>query len=390
MCKPLFRRVLCIMLLLSFWRSGVGQTCVIVDKVTGEPVLHASLYSKAGGKFQAAISDADGRVRVTFPYHSLTVSHLNYEKLVVNRLPDTLKLVPKSYMTQEVIVQEKEPEWIKKKLRQVVKLKEKNYFSRDLTLDYDYTTQSIGNKSFYRFCSEGFLRLRHPDDKFFHIHQSQGIITSSDTTRLTDVANLRRMLYEDFVTNLNGSFIRTHRFAQNEEFHGNPDEVELAYRSTKHPVDHGRIVVDTARCVILSATRITGTDANRDLLTSSFMLTLARLLTGYVIRTWDIDYRVVYTQTRGTWIPSEVRYKSYFREVETRPDKNDREFNRETGGGFTNMEGVLRILPLTTLPQEVVWKRLPVSWYLRFNSDEERAYEIELSHLPAEFEMFSE
>ena len=114
------------------------------------------------------------------------------------------------------------------------------------------------------------------------------------------------------------------------------------------------------------------------------------MLTGYVIRTWDIDYRVVYTQTRGTWHPSEVRYKSYFREVETRPDKNDREFNRETGGGFTNMEGVLRILPLTTLPQEVVWKRLPVSWYLRFNSDEERAYEIELSHLPAEFEMFSE
>ena len=390
MRKLLFQRSLLFLLFFVISRSGVGQTCVVIDKVTGEPVLHASLYSKAGGKFQAAITDADGRANVTFPYHTITVSHLNYEKLVVTRLPDTLRLVPKAYMTAEVVVQEKEPAWIKKKLRQVVKQKDRNYFTRDLVLNYDYTTQSIGNKSFYRFRSDGFLRIRHPDENYYHFHQAKGVITANDSTRLTDVENLRRMLYEDFITHLDASFIRTHRFAVNEEYQGNSGEVELAFRSTKHPVDHGRIVVDTARCVVLSASRITGTEANRDIRTSSIMLTLARVLSGYVIRAWDVDYRVTYTHTGGCWHPCEIRYKSYFKEEESRPDKNDREYNRETGGGFTNMEGELHILPLSEQPYEVIWKRLPASWYLRFNSDEERAYEIELSHLPAEFEVFEE
>ena len=174
--------------------------------------------------------------------------------------------------------------------------------------------------------------MKSKENKHFSFLQRQGTITASDSTRLTDVVNLRRMLHEDFVSDLDNTFVRTHRFAVNEEYEGDPGVVELAYRSTKHDKDHGRIVVDTLHNIIRSASRISGKDCNQSLRTSAFMLTTARLLSGYVIRVWDVDYRVTYTEHQGNWLPSEVRYKFYFKNTESRPEKLESEFNKKTGG----------------------------------------------------------
>ncbi len=49
----------------------------------------------------------------------------------------------------------------------------------------------------------------------------------------------------------------------------------------------------------------------------------------------------------------------------------------------------MSILPLTTMPEgELKLLELPKSWYIRFNSDEDRAREIELAHMPATFSFF--
>ena len=77
--------------------------------------------------------------------------------------------------------------------------------------------------------------------------------------------------------------------------------------------------------------------------------------------------------------------KFYFKSKERIMDDGEREYLKETGNGFANMEAVLRIVPIRSVPAEWDWKSLPKSWYIRFNSDEDRAMEIELSHLPADF-----
>ena len=99
-----FRKAFIIALLCTV-NIGVSysQKCVVVDAKTGDPVVHASLYSRDNGQFKAVISKADGTAVVNFPFRRLTVSHLNYEQLVVDRLQDTIRLMPKEYMTSEVV-----------------------------------------------------------------------------------------------------------------------------------------------------------------------------------------------------------------------------------------------------------------------------------------------
>lgn len=365
-----------------------SQKCVIVDGKTGQPVVHASLYTRDNGRFRSVISKDDGSATVDFAFEKLTISHLNYEKVVVRRLKDTIRLAPKSYMTAEVLVQETEPAWIRRKLKEIIGHKDELYYNKDIMVGYDYSSQNIGKNTYYRYRSEGLLRLKNPRNNRYRIHQMSGTITANDSTSLTDVANLRRMLYEDFVTELDHSFVRSHRFAVNEEYMGGPGEVELAFRSQKDQEDHGRIVIDTLRNIVLSASRISGTESNKDRHVSAFMLSLSRLLSGYVILDWNVDYRVTYGQTHGTWHPQEIRYKFFFNSRERITDQREKEFLKETGNGFANMEAVLSIRPITVLPTEYDWKTLPKSWYIRYNSDEDRAMEIELSHLPADFTFF--
>ena len=70
--------------------------------------------------------------------------------------------------------------------------------------------------------------------------------------KLTDAQNLRRLLHEDFVDEMDRSFIREHRFYVNGDYEGRPGEVELLFRAKKANDDRGRFVVDTVRCVVLN------------------------------------------------------------------------------------------------------------------------------------------
>ena len=403
-------------LLLLYSLCGVAQQQVVVaDANSHEPIAHASLYTKENGRFHSTITDDEGQAVVRFEFRRLTVSHLNYEQRVVSRLSDTLFLEPRFRATPEVVITNQEPAWIRQKLKQVVRTKGERYFSTTDTVYFDYQTQSMGTNRIYRYRLTGLMQ-RNSDtrDTRYAFLADSSVIVASDSTRLTDVQNLRRMLYEDFVKELDNGFIRSHRWRENPDFVGrSADEIELLFFDKHHRSDdRGRVVIDTTRCVILQASRITGTKTNVAERIPAMLYGISRMLTGYKVVKWNRDYRVTYGERPdGTLYPREVRYKSFDIIRENSSDPQEKEYYEQTGGGFPNMEAVLSMTGVApdgeasgtaaagTAPrhaqdeilrqaQDGRWEELPPAWYIRLSSDSERQREVELSALPATFVLF--
>ena len=396
---------LLLFLLIFVATAGFAQntaTTVVADADTHEPIAHASLYTKEGGRFRSVISNERGVARVSFQFQRLTVSHLNYERLVVRRLSDTLFLKPRYRSTGEVVVTNKEPEWIRRCLKETVKRKTRNYFTHDGYEQVDYHTQSMGRDNIYRFHLTGLLRTKCPGRKRYELQVDSvnAHIVASDSTRLTDTQNLRRMLYEDFMEDLTRDFISDHRFYHYADYEGaSRDQVKLSFKAKRNTDDRGWIILDTVRCVVLSAYRATGTKTNRQERISSAMYMMARIF-GYRIDTFTRDYRVTYAQrSDGTLYPAEVRYKMYYAGRDGDSTKAEAEFSEQTGGGFPNMEATMTLTPLNPQPSSLntkhstlnnTWHQLPPSWYVAFNTDSDRQLEVKLSNLPATFSIYEE
>ena len=369
-------------------------TTVVADAVTHEPVAHASLYTKEGGRFRSVVSNGQGIAKVGFQFQRLTVSHLNYERRTVRQLSDTIFLQPRYQTTGEVVVTNKEPEWIRRCLKETVRRKTQNYFSHDGYQQVDYHTQSMGRDNIYRFHLQGLLRMKSEGRKRYELlaDSMHSHIVASDSTRLTDTQNLRRMLYEDFMEDLTRDFISAHRFYHYADYEGaSRDEVKLSFKAKHHTDDRGWIILDTTRCVVLSAYRATGTKTNRQERIGGLMYGLARVF-GYRVDTFTRDYRVSYAQRPdGTFYPAEVRYKMYYAGRDGESTKEEAAFSEQTGGGFPNMEATMTLTPpTTTAPESAQWHEMPPSWYVAFNSDADRQREVELSNLPAMFSIFTE
>ena len=386
--------------MMFFATAGYAQnaaTTVVADAVTHEPVAHASLYTKEGGRFHSVISNTQGVAKVGFQFQRLTVSHLNYERLTVRRLADTIFLKPKYLSTGEVVVTNKEPEWIRRCLKETVKRKTQNYFTHDGYEQVDYHTQNMGRDNIYRFHLEGLLRMKSANRKRYELlaDSTRSHIVASDSTRLTDTQNLRRMLYEDFMEDLTRGFISDHRFFHYADYEGaSKDEVKLSFKAKHNTDDRGWLILDTTRCIVLSAYRSTGTKTNRQERIGTMMYNVARVF-GYRVDTFTRDYRVSYAQrSDGTLYPAEVRYKMYYAGRDGDSTKEEAEFSEQTGGGFPNMEATMTLTPspstFNPLPSTATWHELPPSWYVAFNSDSERQHEVLLSNLPATFSIFDE
>ena len=376
------------------YAQNAATTVVVADAVTHEPVAHASLYTKEGGRFHSVVSNGQGVARVGFQFQRLTVSHLNYERRVVRQLTDTLFLQPRYQTTGEVVVTNKEPEWIRRCLKETVKRKTQNYFTHDGYEQVDYHTQSMGRDNIYRFHLVGLLRTKTADRKRYALScdSVNAQIVASDTTRLTDTQNLRRMLYEDFIEDLTRGFISDHRFYHYADYEGaSKDEVKLSFKAKHNTDDRGWLILDTTRCIVLSAYRSTGTKTNRQERIGTMMYNVAKVF-GYRVDTFTRDYRVNYAQRPdGTLYPAEVRYKMYYAGRDGDSTKEEAEFSEQTGGGFPNMEATMTLTsPTTAAPDSAQWHELPPSWYVAFNSDSERRQEVLLSNLPATFSIYDE
>ena len=404
-------------IILSFNRLS-AQNVVVADAVTHQPVAHASLYTKENGRFHSCVSNEQGVAHITFQWQRLTVSHLNYEQRVLRSpstinhppstihhqpstiTPDTIFLQPRYRDVGQVVVTNREPEWIRRCLKKAVKQKDALYYGHDDCEQFEYHTQSLGTNSIYRMTLTGLLRHKSPTFKQYAIQPDTARIVAADSTRLTDTSNLRRMLYEDFMADLDNSFIRHHRFYANYEYRGQtPDEIELRFRSPKNADDHGTLVIDTLRCTIVKAYRHTGTKTNRQERIDGLMYRMAQVF-GYRIDTFIRDYRVSYAyRADGTLYPAEVSYKLVYGGRDGDYDKTKEEFSEQTGGGFPNMEATLTLNPppstINNPPSTInnppsTWTDLPPSWYIKYNTDADRQKEIELSSLPATFSIYEE
>ena len=383
--------VLCLSALWSARGMAQSQVVIVMDDDTRLPVPRASLYTKEKGRFHSAITNEEGIAQIPFQYSRLTVSHLNYEKRVVKGVRDTIWLRPVYQTAPEVTVTNREPEWIRRKLKQAVKNKEQRYFALDTTQHFVYDTRSIRTDHIYQYHLTGQLLMKGEHRSRYAIVPDTSVITASDSTRLTDTSNMRRMLYEDFMAEMDNGFIRGHRFSENPAFVGRTkDEIELRYFSKSHKDDRGRLVIDTARCVVLSATRYSGTKTNRSERLNQFLYGFARLM-GYSIDIWTRDYQVTYAERQdGTFYPAEVRYKCYMVARDKGSGKAEQLFDEQTGGGFPNMEATLRLSDGSAQVAASASKELPPSWYVTYNTDADRQREVELSNLPAEFFMFED
>ena len=372
--------------------TAQAQVITVVDEDTQLPVVRASLYTKEGGKFHSAVTNEQGKAKIEFTYSRLTVSHLNYEKRIVRGWTDTIRLKPRYQTTPEVTVTNKEPEWIRRKLKQAVKQKEQHYFSREATQPFVYDTQSMGKDRLYQYRLVGRMLMKSATRQRYAFVQDSAAIVASDSTSLTDTDNLRRMLYEDFMAELDNDFIRGHRFGENPEYKGRTNsEVELRFYSKSEKDDRGRLVIDTTRCVILSAYRSTGTKTNRKERLNAFWYAMARMM-GYHIDTWTRDYRVTYAErSDGTFYPSEVRYKFFLAGRDSSDDKDEQTFREQTGGGFPNMEAVLTMGDMVPTPEQAdSAQSLPPSWYIKYNTNADRQREVELANLKASFKIIED
>lgn len=388
------RLLLCLLILVATFGNAQNTTTVVADADTHDPIAYASLYTKEGSRFRSVISNTQGIANVPFQFQRLTVSHLNYERRIVRHLSDTLFLKPRYQSTGEVVVTNKEPEWIRRCLKQTVKRKTQNYFTHDGYEQVDYHIQSIGRNNIYRFHLTGLLRTKCPARKRYELYadSTDAHIVAFDSTRLTDTQNLRRMLYEDFMEDLTRDFISNHRFFHYADYKGaSKDHVKLSFKAKHNTDDRGWLILDTVRCVVLGAYRSTGTKTNRQERISTAMYMMARVY-GYRIDTFTRDYRVSYAQRPdGTLYPAEVRYKLYYAGRDGDSTKEEAEFSEQTGGGFPNMEATMTLTPTTTAaPDSAQWHELPPSWYVTFNTDSERQREVQLSNLPATFSFFDE
>lgn len=284
---------------------------VLWDKVNNIPVSRASVYTTYQGKVKSTFSDQQGRVNLEFTFDSLTVSHINYQKVCVNMLPDTLFLEQTIRVLSEIVVNfAGEPVWIKPMLKNFVKTKADKY-RNDVVLEYDYETQNIGDTVLYRFASKGLVRK----NEFFEIHPVKSIITFKNQTAGCDYSNLKNTLYHDFVSDMDEKFVKEHTFYVDEQTEGlDANVAKILFKSKKGWKDSGYLCIDTVRNVILRAKRSTGLEFNMKNRTNAFVRSTINVLYGHKYKDWQIDIEVEYQQLGDDFYLSSCQYANYMQE----------------------------------------------------------------------------
>lgn len=366
-----------------------AQKVVVIDKSTLLPIQHVSVYSKDYSSFRSTTTNSRGVANIDFNFKKITFSHLNYQKLILTSVSDTLYMQPINHETDEVTITYNEPKWIRPLLKKFIKTKKHKYYTKSLAANYNYSTKSIKKDNYYQFDSNGLIFTKSNDYDKYEFFPEQNLITSSDSTTLTDIINLRRMLYEESIDDFDSSFLSEHIFGVNDEYQGNPNEIEFTFRSKKYPKDHGRFLMDTTNIIILRASRIASREANQAHRIKPAMLSMAKFLSGFAIRLWDTNYFVDYQEYNNIFIPKNIKFKFNYYSYEKYVDKNNEKLNQDMGSqGFSNMESTLTIAPIDNVNVEDSLKiELPKTWYVRINSDEFRQNEIKLSHLPSNFQL---
>jgi len=357
---------------------------IVVDKESRQPIPYVSIYTTVGDKVYGAMSNEQGEFSIDFTFQTLYLSHINYLKAEIfkSNLSDTIYLVPTTALLREIIISNKQPKWINTVLMKVVEQKAQNYQLTEKMFSYNYETYTLNDSNGYAFKSNGNLVIPQlKKNSQYRIDAQKNIIKYKDKTAGPDFSNLKRMLYDDFVTTLDSKFIKENDFTLDGSFADkNSNIVQLNFTSKKYKDFDGYLVVDTVNSVVLEAERSSGTDYNIKNQTSSFLRNLISSRAGFTYNTWITKSNSKYTNSGQSYYLSECNYKFYMKTT-TRNKKNDSKF-------FTSIESKLD-LGNEIKTKNTEFKIIPKPYYLVLIMTKQMKQEEEsFNKVPLTFEKF--
>jgi len=357
---------------------------VVVDKESRQPIPYVSIYTKVGDKVYGAMSNEQGEFSIDFTFQTLYLSHINYLKTEIfkSNLSDTIYLVPTTALLREIVISNKQPKWINPVLMKVVERKAQNYQLSEKMFSYNYQTYTLNDSNGYAFKSNGNLGIPQlKKNSQYKIDARNNTIKYKDKTAGPDFSNLKRMLYDDFVTTMDNKFIEENDFTLDGSFADkNSHIVQLNFASKKYKDFDGYLVVDTLNSVILEVERSSGTDYNIKNQTSSFLRNLISSRAGFTYNTWITKNSTKYTKTGQAYYISECNYKFYMKTT-TKTRKVDRKY-------FTSIESKLDLgNEIKTKNTEL--KVIPKPYYLVLIMTKQMKQEEEsFNKVPVNFEKF--
>ena len=357
---------------------------IVVDKVSRQPIAYVSIYTKTGDKVFGAVTNEKGEFSIDFSFQTLFFSHINYEKteILKSDIKDSIYLIPTTTLLSEVVVSSRQPKWINSLLKQVVEQKNKNYQTKENVFSYKYESYTLTDSNGYAFKSNGNLQVPQlKKNTQYKIDAQKNIIKYKDKTAGTDFSNLKRMLYDDFLLNLNSDFIKDNNFYLNSSFSDkNKNIIQLNFSSKKYTDYDGYLVVDTLNKVILEVERNCGTVFNIKTQTSGVLRNLSSSKVGFNYNTWITKTIIKYSKVGQAYYMSDCKYKFYMK-TSTHNKKVDLKY-------FTSMESHLSLENKTEKSLNE-FKVIPKPYYLIvFYTKQMRKEEESLNKVPVTFEKF--
>ena len=360
------RKIILVIILAFIGQYLISQTKgVVIDKETGLPIAYVNIYTKKGDKISGTITNEKGEFIINFPYQTLYLTHLNYEKTFINNsaIKDTVFLTPTSYTLSEVeaIVAYKQPLWIVDALERVLEERNKNYQTAEKIFSYQYQTETLNDSSGYAFNSEGDIKFPMLNNDKFQINARNNTIKYKDNTAGVDFSNLQRMIYDDFILNYDKGFIKDNNFRPIKSYKNQDNNIiQLSFTSKKYNDDNGYIIIDTLNNVILEIERNSVIDFNTKTHTSVFLRSAATVSFGLSYNVWVTKTNSKYTKIGQSYYLAECKYKylmkktekqkkterTYFTSIESNILFNDE--NNIIGSGFIEIPKPYYLIAIRT------------------------------------------
>ena len=372
-----------IFVIIIYMQNAMAQSQIVVcDAANKIPIAYANVYKAEKGEYRGTVTNEKGIATINFPYQKLCISYVGYKQQTFTSPSDTVFLIPKENLLSEVVVSNTEPLWIRPFIKKFIENKKNKYRTTTENFHYSYNTRNASDNSGYWFENSGIIRFPSSSKVGFKIKPYKGYIHFKDSTAGCDFTNMKRMVYHDFVEELDMKFIKHHNFQVNDAFYSeNKDVVQLYFKSAKYDkADKGYIIVDTAKCIILSVIRDTGIDYNIDNNTNSFTRSTLNILTGWKYSKWIVNQKVTYIDVNGVYFPSSCRYKAYIL-AESKKGKY-------AGTKFDSFESEI-IFNQTDSQEETGFFDLFEPWYMKIVvSKKERVAEQKLQMIPKEYILY--
>lgn len=303
---------------------------IVLDIETNKPIPYVNIHTTLNKNVLGTTTNSQGLFSVSFSFKSLIFSHVNYEKaeLTYANRSDTIFLTPGSNLLNEVVISNKQPEWINDVLRRFISERKNRYRVYEKIFSYKYHTRTLNDSNGYAFKSEGEIVVPQiQSNKPYSVSPKDNVIHYKDNSAGVDFSNLQRILYEDILLAINSKFVKSHEFRQNYAYKANNENVvQLVFNAKQDTSDSGYLVIDTVSATIMEIERTTGTDININMQTSSALRVLASETRGFNYDEWVVYNYVRYGRFNDSYYPVDCKYKLYMKSSQKNKKRNDSYF----------------------------------------------------------------